>query len=131
MSGAFFVCPKCQAAALAIGDCIDFEPDSRSDDITLQLVGCSRCGFEAVALYEESRRGSLDSEASCHTGYFVNGATLISIKDGIKACPAPRDGGCLCDWHSLLGARDARGAWDGLRRLGIDGAQRFAMTMAG
>ena len=131
MNGAFFVCPKCQAVSLSIGDCIDFEPDSRSDDITLQLVACSRCGFEAVALYEESRRGSLDSEASFHTGYFVSRATLTSIQDAIKVCPSPRDGSCKCEWHTLLGARDSRGAWDGLHRLGIDSAQRFDMTPAG
>ena len=130
MSGAFFVCPKCQAAALAIGDCIDLEPDSRSDDITLQLVGCSRCGLDAVAVYEESRRGSLDSEASSHTGYFVDRPALVSIKDAIKACPAPRDSGCQCERHTILGARDSRGTWDGLRRLGIDSAQSFAMTPA-
>ena len=130
MSGAFFVCPKCQEVSLAIGDCIDFEPDSRSDDITLQLVRCGKCGFDAVAVYEESRRGRLDSEASFHTGYVVNQATLISIKDAIKACPSPRDSSCQCAWHTALGARDSQGAWDGLRRLGIDSTQRFAMTLA-
>ena len=131
MSGAFFVCPKCQAASLAIGACIDFEPDSRSDDITLQLVSCSRCGLEAVAVYEESRRGRLDSEASSHTGYFGNRATLKSIKDAIASCPTPRNSTCHCEGHTLLGAHDSRGAWDGLRRLGIDNTQRFAMTLAG
>ena len=131
MSGAFFLCPKCQAASLAIGDCIDLEPDSRSDDITLQLVGCGQCGLDAIAVYEESRRGSLDSEASSHTGYFVDRTTLTSVKKAIKTCPAPRDSGCQCEGHIILGARDTRGAWDGLRRLGIDSAQCFAMTLAG
>ena len=101
-----------------------------SDDITLQLVSCGQCGLEAIAIYEESRRGSLGSEASSHTGYFVDGATRVSIANAISACPSPRSGSCQCASHRALGARDSGGRWDGPRRLGVDLTQSFPVTLA-
>ncbi len=130
MASGAFLCPTCGAPRLAIGASMDFEPDSLNDDITLQVVRCGGCGLEAVALYRESRRGSLDGEAFSHDGYFADKAALRALTDAVKACPSPRDSSCQCAGHGTLGARDACGAWDGLRRLGIDRVERFVMAMA-
>jgi hypothetical protein len=46
-----FECPKCLAPeSLDILDSIALPADSRSDEIILQIVGCGRCGFQALAI---------------------------------------------------------------------------------
>jgi hypothetical protein len=57
-----FVGPECHANSLAITQSIELPPDGRSDEISLQIVACQACGFAGTAVYEESRRGALDSE---------------------------------------------------------------------
>ena len=65
-----FRCPACKCAGtLVFGSCLDVLPDSRSDEITVQALSCLRCGFPAVAVYEESRRGSLENMSSDHLGF--------------------------------------------------------------
>ena len=67
-----FLCPACDAAGgLKITRRLELPPDSRSDEITLQIVRCRRCNFEGLAIYEESRRGALGDEAVDHRGYMV------------------------------------------------------------
>ena len=53
-----FACPECLTKSLKITAKLELPPDSRSDEITVQVVACSRCGFAGVAVYEESRRGA-------------------------------------------------------------------------
>ena len=58
-----FVCPECHTSeSLRITRSLELPPDSRSDEITLQIIRCSSCRFAGVAVYEESRRGRLDDE---------------------------------------------------------------------
>jgi len=52
-----FQCPECKRdSSLRIVQRIEVPPDSRSDQITLQVVRCGSSQFEGIAVYEESRR---------------------------------------------------------------------------
>lgn len=130
-----FRCPMCQTPdSLLISRSLDLPPDSRSDEIALQIVCCSQCGFEGLAVYEESRRGVLDSESWDHTGYRAAAKDLADLRKGIAACPLPKDPGCKCPAHQKYGRRDATGRWDGLCWVDIAGSfplQQFAGEAAG
>lgn len=123
-----FRCPDCSTPGwMRIADKIELPPDSRSDEIMLQVVKCGRCRFEAIAVYEESRRGSFGDESVDHRGYYVSEADLKIVKDKISKCPNPRNGKCRCRVHKQLGSKDKSGRWDGL--AGIELGQRFAMRI--
>jgi DNA-directed RNA polymerase subunit RPC12/RpoP len=123
-----FACPECgDPASLRITASIELPSDSRSDDIALQLVRCARCGFRAAAVYEESRRGGLDSEAVDHRGYRVSRQTLDWLVAQIATCPAPSDCGCGCETHRRLGQTDEFGRWSGLAET----AGSFPMHLSG
>ncbi|MFL5383787.1 MAG: hypothetical protein ACJ8GN_14805 [Longimicrobiaceae bacterium] len=122
-----FDCPECGVpGTLAITAAIELPPDRRSDEIALQLVACARCGFRAVAVYEESRRGSLDSEAVDHAGCRVPAETLDAIASQIAACPDPGNPACACASHRRLGRADDSGRWCGLPEM----AGRFPMRVS-
>jgi len=110
-----FPCPKCsEPKSLSITLSFELPPDNRSDEITLQIVECSQCGFAGIAVYEESRRGALDAESFHHTGYCVSAAGLRSLREMIEGCPDPRNSRCQCAVHRTLGRQDALGRWVGL-----------------
>ncbi len=110
-----FICPECgEVGSLNITSAIDIEYDSRSDEISLQLIECSACGFRGVAVYEESRRGSLDSECTDHYGYKMDKAEIESLIALISRCPRPRDESCACETHKTLNRRNETGRWDAL-----------------
>jgi hypothetical protein len=113
-----FECPECSATpgSLRIEASIELPSDIRSDEITLQIVSCSHCHFEAVAVYEESRRGRLDNESVDHTGFRVGKENVGTLRRLIGQCPSPRKSSCRCRAHRALGGRDAGGRWNGLRR---------------
>jgi Zn ribbon nucleic-acid-binding protein len=121
-----FSCPACGAASLEITDAIELPGDSTWDEIALQLVACTRCGFQGAAVYQESRRGSLASEAVDHTGYRLPGETLEWLRELIAACPDPRNAACRCEAHVRLSQTDAAGQWRGVP--GQDAG--FAMVFA-
>jgi len=122
-----FVCPDCDAAALTVRQSIELPADSRSDEITLQLVRCTACGFRGAAVYEESRRGALDDECWDHTGYRLSDDHRRALAEAILACPDPSDAHCDCDSHQRLGQRDETGRWVGLgETTGV-----FAMRRSG
>jgi len=107
-----FECPECTAhRSLRITARIELPPDSRSDEITLQIVKCARCGFAGVAVYEESRRGALDSESFDHRGYRVGQAELAALRHTLRQCRQPGNRRCDCAVHRALGQRDIGGRW--------------------
>ena len=115
-------CPKCNAGgSLRIDLKIELPGDSRSDEIALQIVKCSRCGFAGVAVYEESRRGSLDSESVDHAAFDVSADDVAALSKLIRRCPDPRNSRCRCAAHRKLGRRDARGRWAGLSDIDLKG----------
>jgi hypothetical protein len=107
-----FQCPQCaNRNSLKIVKSIELAPDSRSDEISLQVVRCQDCKYEGLAVYEESSRGALDAESVDHYGYSVDREMLRSIKSLINNCPEPRDARCVCSSHQKLNQRDKSGRW--------------------
>ncbi len=110
-----FTCPECSVPnSLKIALKIELPPDSRSDEITLQIVKCSECRFSGIAIYEESRRGDLASESVYHLGYRVGKKELGDLRRTIEHCPNPDDPRCDCSAHHRLGKKDASGRWNAL-----------------
>jgi len=107
-----FLCPECSnKKSLQIIRSIELASDTRSDEITLQVVRCRDCDYEGLAVYEESTRGALDSETFDHYGYDVDRESLRSIHATIKRCPKPKDRWCKCKSHEKLNQRDPIGRW--------------------
>jgi hypothetical protein len=110
-----FQCPNCSLPrSLRIAATIELPPDSRWDEISLQVVRCGACNFAGLAVYEESRRGALDSEIVHHSGYYVQDEDLKNFAGMIQKCPEPANRRCDCSTHHKLGKQDAYGIWDGL-----------------
>jgi hypothetical protein len=108
-------CPSCSSSgSLHITSSIELPYDSRSDEITLQVLRCSRCGFEGIAVYEESRRGGFDDESFSHTAYRVPDADLRRLERIISSCPRPKNPRCKCSAHRRLGRKGQHGRWAGL-----------------
>jgi len=108
---------------------IELPPDSRSDEITLQVVGCLQCGMRGLAVYEESRRGSFGSECFDHTGYLAPAATVDAVLQAIQSCPDVHDRRCSCAAHWQLAKSDPSGRWDGIGRFGQ--LASFRMELSG
>lgn len=123
-----FLCPECSTSqSLKINAKIELPPDSRSDEITLQIVECSRCRFAGIAVYEESRRGALDDESFSHVGYRVSARDLGTLKRTIAQCPEPNNWRCGCSAHQTLSKKDVGGRWNGLQ--GIECRERFKLIL--
>jgi hypothetical protein len=99
---------------------LEFPPDAQSDEITLQIVDCSNCHFRGLAVYQESRRGSFDSEAWHHDGYFVSADSAASILQAMDSCPAPGNARCNCAAHISFGRLDEQHYWNGLHGIKIE-----------
>jgi hypothetical protein len=124
-----FECPRCGAPELAITASMELPPDSRSDEISLQLFACSACGFGAIGVYEESRRGAMDDESMDHSGYKIPPGTVDSLGMWLAACPSPNDPSCACASHRELGARDTSGRWCGVDLSAL--GPPFALVLSG
>jgi hypothetical protein len=123
-----FACPACnRAGSLAILASIDLPPDSRSDEIALQVLECEGCGLRGLAIYEESRRGALDSETWDHTGYLVPEQLVDAVHQVVSLCPDPADPACPCPAHREFGAIDHMGRWQAPE--GISEAISFPMRL--
>lgn len=110
-----FLCPECSTPrSLKISLKIELPPDSRSDEIALQVVKCFQCGFAGIAVYEESRRGALDTESVDHAGYYVSADDLKAVSEMMNQCPEPGNRQCGCSVHLRLGRADTSGRWSGL-----------------
>ncbi|UCD27002.1 MAG: hypothetical protein JSV75_02465 [Candidatus Bathyarchaeota archaeon] len=101
---------------MKITSSIELPPDSRSDEITVQILKCSKCGFAGLGVYEETRRGKLDSESFHHRGYYMDDSTLASIQKMIGQCPKPKKSGCRCRIHRSLGRVNEFGEWNWLEK---------------
>jgi ferredoxin len=124
-----FRCPQCRSeASLEITAALELPPDSRSDEIALQVVGCRMCGFRGLAVYEESRRGSLERDDFSHIGYRVSPDAVESVLAAIRSCPQPGNVRCKCEAHTALSRKDVYGVWQGL--LEMQHGQTFGMRLA-
>lgn len=77
-----FRCPSCDQPSLEITQSLELPADDQWDEIALQALKCSAtaCGFTGIAVYEESRRGALDSECVVHTGYAMSSPHIADIQ---------------------------------------------------
>lgn len=112
-----FICPRCRGVSMKITSSIELPPDARSDEINLQILKCLKCGFDGIGVYEETRRGKLDSELVHHRGYYVDDSVLASLEKMIKQCPKPKKTSCLCKIHHFLGCTNAFGMWNWLDKI--------------
>lgn len=124
-----FVCPQCSLVSLKIGLRIELPPDSRSDEITVQIIRCSSCGFAGLAIYEESRRGVLDSESVYHRGYYVKSETLASIQKLIRECPESGNPYCQCSVHKTFARLNGFGRWNWLNSVSHFGTFKLVRTL--
>lgn len=108
------ICPKCSEGTLKISSSIELVPDSRSDEISVQITRCPQCGFTGLATYEESRRGALNGESVAHREYYVSTTNLTALRQLIQQCPDPRNPQCNCKVHHTIGRVDAGDRWNGL-----------------
>jgi hypothetical protein len=107
-----FRCLECsQGKPLRITGRIELAPDARSDEISLQIIHCSTCGFQGLAVYEESSRGALGSESVDHYGYAADSSAIQAVRSLIKQCPAPGNANCKCASHQELNRLDPSGRW--------------------
>ena len=121
------LCPKCTKRTLEIEAFLELPADSRSDEIAVQIIGCSNCNFAGLAVYEESRRGGLDREVVDHAGYLVDGDDLRRLREALAACPTPADPRCSCAAHRELGRQDSAGRWKGLESFAL--GERFPIEI--
>jgi len=115
-----FYCRECNTLrSLKVVRRLEILRDARSDEITLQLVRCTKCGDTGVLVYEESRRGALDNESWSHTGYRVDTREWKIVEREFSRCPEPGNPRCACPIHQKYGSRDAGARWDGLKHIPV------------
>ena len=112
-----FICPQCDAPTLEMIRSLELPGDSFSDEITLQQIACYRCGLRGTSVYQESRRGQLDSESWDHTGYRLDEGDYQRLDHLIQACPNPADKDCVCTAHIFFNLVGPTGQWQGLSRF--------------
>ena len=123
-----FRCPQCLTVdSLEITLAIDLPLDRRHDEISLQVVACSACKFQGLAVYEEARGNTLAREEWTHIGYRVSPDAIESVKAAINSCSAPHNPHCGCAAHTSLGEKNPYGLWCGL--LELKSGRTFAMRM--
>jgi hypothetical protein len=123
-----FQCPHCtDQRSLEIETSIQLFKGHCESETTLQIVECRRCQFVGAAVYEEGRRGAVDTRAWKHNGYFMDEPVLNRLKGLLLACPDRGEPNCTCTAHLELGICDGRGHWVGLEQF--NPRDRFAMRL--
>ncbi len=97
---------------------MELPPDASSDEITIQIFECENCSFSGVSVYEESRRGALDSNSWRRSGYRLSERAMAEIVQLMVLCPQPENRHCACDSHRRLSQTDANGHWHVETNLG-------------
>lgn len=97
-----FDCPACDAPKLEISFSLELPPQGDDDEITLQTLKCTACDFHGVAVYRESRQGSLGSESWSHAGYPIEDGPLERLYKALLICPKHRDRRCPCPTHAAF-----------------------------
>lgn len=102
-----FICPRCrnQSGSFRISHSIELPArlSPGNDELSLQVVACGACGFRGAAVYEESRRGGLDSESWRHYCVAAPADKLNTLARLIERCPARGKWWCFCPAHLMIG----------------------------
>jgi hypothetical protein len=106
---------------------MDLPPDRQTEELSLQVVGCSACGFRSLAIYEVARGDCPESESWKHIGYWVSPDAIESVSKAIQSCPEPCNPRCACAAHASLGKKDLQGRWSGL--LELERGHTFTMRL--
>lgn len=104
---------------------LELPPDDSADEIALQTLNCPACDFRGVAVYRESRRGSLSSESWHHDGYPITKDGLEALYKALLLCPSPADRRCRCATHLQFSQQN----WISPELPGIDSTRRFTMRL--
>jgi len=120
-----FVCAECNHNSLKIMFTLELPPTADDDEIALQLLSCGECNFQGLAVYRESRHGSLDSESWQHKGYVLGEKSLSRLMQAMLECPLPVDRDCQCAAHVALGKYD----WSAVAQNGIEVVRQFEMRL--
>lgn len=79
-----FRCPDCSSSTLEIVRSLLTEPDQNNDEAFFQLLECKTCALRGLALYEESKRASLNEDNFHHIAYRIEEedfANLLKCSD--------------------------------------------------
>lgn len=96
------LCPRCESPALVVCSRVELAPDENWDERSFQIIFCSTCGFEGIAIYLESRHGSMGSEMLQHNAYTTDRGRLAQISALVAQCPDPSNRRCDCPSHQGL-----------------------------
>lgn len=96
------LCPRCESPALVVCSRVELAPDENWDERSFQIIFCSTCGFEGIAIYLESRHGSMGSEMLQHNAYTTDLGRLAQISALVAQCPDPSNRRCDCPSHQGL-----------------------------
>ncbi len=120
-----FECTACGDPKLEISFSLELPPQGDDDEITLQTLKCAGCDFHGVAVYRESRHGSLHSESWRHDGYPIEDDALERLYEALLLCPKPGDKRCPCPTHLAFAQQN----WINPAHLGTDTTRRFEMRL--
>lgn len=82
-----FYCPSCdQHDVLIINTTVDIPEHTQYDEVCVQSIQCLSCDKHGMAVYEESRRGSLQDESVNHFGYWLEPESQINLDRLLKSC---------------------------------------------
>jgi len=122
-----FRCPQCLTPnTLEILQSIEIPSDRHSEEISLQVVGCTACAFRGLAVYEELIR-AVEVDSWQHIGYWVSRDAVETVLQAIRSCPDPHNARCACPAHASLGRKDVYGIWRGL--LELERSHTFSMRL--
>jgi hypothetical protein len=120
-----FVCAECNHNSLKIMFAFELPPTPDDDEIALQLLSCGDCNFQGLAVYRESRHGSLDSESWQHLGYVLSEKSMSRLMRAMLDCPLPVDRDCQCEAHAELKSYD----WSVVAKNGVEVVRQFEMRL--
>lgn len=94
-----YKCPECGIRlVLQVQSAIVLPADDRDDEVSLQLVECDHCDYQAVAVYRENRRGA--EEAWSFEGHAVPAELRAELESAVSSCPEPKNPRCGCAGHA-------------------------------
>jgi hypothetical protein len=114
------MCPDCSdARTVSRSAAIELRPDNFWDEIFLNLVACSACGFRGAIVALESRgHGGLGDDTDDTTGYRLDPSSFESIRASIERCPGPGRRQCECGTHRDLVLASTWGFLKGYESMG-------------
>ena len=109
-----FECPQCKAKdTLQIVTAVELGAAAAADEAMIQIVECAHCQMQALAVYRESRGGSLQGESQSHRGYPLAPGAMKLLTALLQKCPDRFKRSCSCKAHLELAQRAAQEDWSG------------------